>query len=352
MAIREGAWNCPACGRTANRGSHKHCAGCGYPRGEEVEFYLPEDAPEVTSEADKARALAGPDWTCTYCEGDNAADHDYCTGCGASRDGAPPREVTDLPGGRRPPKPPARPPSPAPPPSAAEKKALRRAAEKKKKRGKGCWAIGCLGLLLVAALIAWCSTSSETEVTVSGFSWLRTIEIERLETHVEEGRAGRLPEGARLLDDPSRASPGKSTRTVTERVQVGTERVKVGVRDLGNGFFEDIYEDRPIYERVEREVPIREDEREVRYEIDRWEKARQASASGQNRTPYWPETALRPRERAGERSASYRLHCTKPDGETLIYRTSDEAEWRRYRLGERYLAEVTRGGRIRSLTPR
>ena len=93
MAIREGAWDCTTCGRTGNRGPEKYCAGCGHPRGLEVEIYLPEDAPEITAEAALERALAGADWCCDHCGGDNRADADYCTGCGAPGEGAERRQV-------------------------------------------------------------------------------------------------------------------------------------------------------------------------------------------------------------------------------------------------------------------
>ena len=83
MAIREGAWDCPMCGRARNRGPDKHCGGCGAPRGADVRMYLPEDAREVVDEAEVTRAKAGPDWTCAFCGGDNPGANAFCSGCGA-----------------------------------------------------------------------------------------------------------------------------------------------------------------------------------------------------------------------------------------------------------------------------
>jgi zinc finger protein len=77
VAIREGAWDCPHCGRKGNRGPEKYCGGCGAPRGEDVPFYLPDDAPEVVEAEKLKRAQAGPDWTCPFCEADNPADHAF-----------------------------------------------------------------------------------------------------------------------------------------------------------------------------------------------------------------------------------------------------------------------------------
>ena len=59
MTIREGAWDCPACGRRRNRGPLAHCPGCGRPRGPEVRFYLPDDAREVTDQAEIEQGQAG-----------------------------------------------------------------------------------------------------------------------------------------------------------------------------------------------------------------------------------------------------------------------------------------------------
>ena len=95
MAIREGAWDCPACDRKRNRGPRKYCPSCGTPRAPDVPFYLPEDAPEVTDLEALRKAKAGPDWKCNFCGADNAADYAHCTGCGASRDGAARRPVID-----------------------------------------------------------------------------------------------------------------------------------------------------------------------------------------------------------------------------------------------------------------
>ena len=41
---------CPSCGRKLNRGPEKFCGSCGAPRGQDVKFYLPEDARIVTEQ--------------------------------------------------------------------------------------------------------------------------------------------------------------------------------------------------------------------------------------------------------------------------------------------------------------
>jgi hypothetical protein len=93
MAIREGAWDCPACGQKRNRGPEKCCGACGSPRGTDVKFYLPEDAQEVTDEEALKKAKSGPDWNCQYCNGDKGQIKLSVPACGAGKDGSPPREV-------------------------------------------------------------------------------------------------------------------------------------------------------------------------------------------------------------------------------------------------------------------
>src|SRR3954454_11621764 len=121
MAIREGAWDCPACGRKGNRGSEKLCGGGRRPPGPEVKFYLPDDAPEVAEAEALKQAQAGPDWICPYCNADNPATNAFCSGCGAARDGGMQRQVVEPRLDAPPPPPPS---SPAAPPAETGKSSL------------------------------------------------------------------------------------------------------------------------------------------------------------------------------------------------------------------------------------
>lgn len=344
MAIREGAWDCPHCGRKGNRGPEKYCGGCGAPRGEDVQFYLPQDAPEVTEAKALERARAGPDWTCSFCEADNPSTNAFCSSCGASRDGAQARQVIEH--GKD-----AAPPPPAPPPPAPANPKLKR----------GCQ-IGCLGLAVVLVFFWFLGRPKETTLTVAGHHWERTVAVEELRTVVEEGWEGELPAGARSLSsrreihhhDRVRIGTETRTRTVTERVQTGTERVKVGERDLGNGYFEDIYEDRPVYEEQEREEtyeePVfREDpvyRVRHRYEVEKWLTDREARAEGRGLAPRWPDTGLGANEREGKRTEIYEVLFEDRDGAGRVYRARDEVEWRSFQPGAAYRAKVQSNGEI------
>ena len=51
MSIREGKWDCKTCGQKGNRGPNTYCGACGSPRPDNVEFYLPDNAEEITDQA-------------------------------------------------------------------------------------------------------------------------------------------------------------------------------------------------------------------------------------------------------------------------------------------------------------
>lgn len=346
MAIREGAWDCPACGRKGNRGPEKHCGGCGNPRGPEVQFYLPEDAPEVTDAAALEKAKAAPDWHCPYCDADSRDKDAFCTGCGAPRDGAATRQVVEH-----------RFDAPPPPPQT-----LKSAPPKKGGKGGKIFKFGCLGLIVLIALVVLLGGPKEKDLTVTGHEWLRSIQVEELRPVQEQGWEGELPGGARTLSSSRevyrvnkiRTGTETRTRTVSERVQTGTERVKVGTRDLGNGYFEDVYEDRPVYETVEREEayqePVYREEpvykRRYRYEIDKWMPDREAKAGGRDRSPRWPDTNLGRNEREGARKEEYTVLFQDSDGEAARYKAPNEQVWRSFEPGRSYQGKVKSDGEV------
>ncbi len=348
MAIREGAWDCPHCGRKKNRGPEKFCGGCGAPRGEGVQFYLPPDSPEITAADALKRAQAGPDWTCSFCEADNPSTNAFCSSCGAARDAAAEaRPVVELR------KDDAPPPVPAPQPIAS--------TPINPKLKRGCQ-IGCLSLVALVFVFWFLGRPKETALTVTGHRWERTVAIEEQRTVTEEGWEGELPAGARSLSSSrqihhhNRVQIGTKTRTrtVSERVQTGTERVRVGERDLGNGYFEDIYEDRPVYEERESEEtyqePVyREDpvyRLRHRYQVEKWMPSREAKAGAPDLAPRWPDTGLGPKQREGERKEVYEVLFEDRDGAGRVYRARDEVEWKGFEQGAAYRAKVRTNGEI------
>lgn len=271
MAVREGKWRCPYCS-VVNRGADLACTACGATRDKDVAFFLDDDAPEVTDEALLEKARAGADWLCQFCQTSNRPGHPRCANCGAERGTSPSRPESEI---RT---------EPPPPPRDAP------------------WKGGCaprLVALLLLLAAGFCAVAgyfalrkTEETVKVAGFEWERAIEVESFRTAREQAWEGEVPSGGR---------PISRSREVhhTERERVGTERVKVGTRDKGNGFFEDVYEERPVFKdrRVYRN--------KVTYELERWVTDRTEKASGRDQTPRWPDPRLGPRERGGNRAEKY-----------------------------------------------
>jgi hypothetical protein len=309
MAIREGKWRCPNCGGV-NRGRDMACPGCGATRDEKVEFFLEDEAPEVEDQSLVERAESGADWLCEYCSTSNPPKETHCKQCGAERGGAASRATREI----RP-----QPLAATSPPPAK----------------KGCAPKALVLLLLLAT--GFCATigyfafrKTEERVTVRGLEWERTIDVEAFRTVTEEAWEGELPSGARELS---------RSRAVhhTEKEQTGTEKVKVGTKDLGNGFFEDVYEDRPVY----RDLEVYRDK--VRYQIDKWVPDRTEKASGTDRAPRWPGVSLRPKEREGPRKERYVVLL---QGKKDYRMELPEARWSQLEVGQSFTAVIRGGSRV------
>lgn len=312
MAIREGKWRCTYC-ESVNRGAELACSGCGATREKDVTFFLEDEAAEVTDEALLKTARAGADWLCLFCQTSNRPDASACVQCGAEKGSAPSRPVKDVPATPR--------PAAAPSPPAAP-------------RGRGCaWVAALVGLLLLGfcGLGLWQSLRKTDEsVTVAGFEWSRQVKVEALRTVRESAWENELPRGARVVS---------RTRAVhhTEQVQTGTQRVKTGTRDLGNGFFEDVYEERPVYR--SRDVYAQR----LTYDIERWVSARNLEARGGDQRPRWPDVRLGRGEREAGREQRYTVVL---QGQREYRLDLPEERWAGLRSGQRLQAVVQGGSRV------
>jgi hypothetical protein len=339
--IKEGAWDCPKCGLKKNRGPEKYCGGCGAPRDDDVEFYLPEDAREVVEQEEQRRAELGPDWKCPFCSGDNRADRSFCTGCGAPREGADTRKVVETRIDGQKPQPDQGPP---------------------KKLSATPFLVGCGAILLFFIIIGAIFGPKGNTITPKSFAWERTVEVEKYGTSIEKAWEDALPAGAKIISK-NRESAGTrkvqtgsvtKQRTVTEKVQSGTERVKVGTKNMGNGYFKDIYENRPVYKEVKRnesyQDPVYRDEpvykNRVTYSIVKWTVMRTERAGASDHNAYWPVTKLGQGEREGKKTEKYTVLFTDRKGKELKYETVSESEWKALREGQKYKAKVDFFGTI------
>jgi hypothetical protein len=330
MAVREGKWKCPACG-AVNLGRDMKCSGCGAVRGPNVMFFLEEDAAEVTDQGLLSTAEGGADWHCAFCGTDNRSGVAACRQCGAPREGMKSRETGTVP---------ASAPGAGSAGVAPSGAAPRGAAPAARKAPTRIIAAVAAVVVLLAAAAFVLTRGKEATLTLRGGEWSREIRVERQESVRHEAWRDQVPSDARIL------RTWQAQRS-TEKVLVGTERVKTGTKDMGNGFFSDVFEDRPVY----KENPVYGTRAE--YEALEWKVIRAASAKGGIAdAPTWPDPALAPGEREGARVESAVLSFSSSDpkeaGVAFTYAGAKPGDLASFSVGKDYPV-VVRGDKVLSL---
>ena len=355
MAIREGRWDCQYCGTIGNLGRHRQCNNCGRSRPESTKFYLADDE-QVADKQLQRQALVGPDWVCQYCGTSNAADITICGSCGAPReDSSPSQQVKDYDLSEVPtsgdmtfdeePK--------------TEEPAQEDPSPKRKIPTIAFVAAGVMALICLGAIAFLIFGGSESEATVDGFLWERTLDVEELQTVVEED--WQIPAGGRLLSERQAIHHYDQIldhyetrqREVEEQVQTGVNIYVCGQRDLGNGFFEDIECEDPVYETRYRtesfEEPIYRDEPVYRtlysYDIDKWITISTEAVSGDDHAPYWPRANLESDQREGETDEYYVVYFVDEEGELHEWETTWQ-QWQRLEQGQRVVLKLNALGNI------
>jgi len=265
MTIREGKWDCKTCGRTGNRGPDTYCGSCGATRPDNVEFYLPDDAAEITDEKLLAEANAGADWKCSYCSAQNNAFDQFCVSCGNKHNAAQgdvslqEKEIRF---------------DTAPEASAPIETSESKPFGRKLKIGL----ISGAAAIIILFILTMMTTS--VNLTVTGFEYNAKVSFEEYKMVTEDDWT--LPASAQKLGEfraihhYDKVADGYDTKTRDVKVKVRDEKVKVGTKDMGNGYFKDIYENRPVYEtRKEtytetryREVPVYQTK--YKYKMMKW----------------------------------------------------------------------------------
>jgi ribosomal protein L37E len=319
MTIRMGYWDCPSCGHKKNPGPQQACAACGRPRDPRIQFYTDDAAPVVEDPELVARARAGADWKCKYCQADNRAGVMDCHQCGAGPDGTVRREQRFIP-------------------------AQGAAPAKKTNVGLVLGIVG--GALALLGALVWFLFLRTTalEATVESVLWVKTAALEQKKLETHSAWADEVPSGARELRS--------ETRGRDKKVQEGTEKVKVGKKDLGNGMFEDVYEEKPKY------VTKKVDERWVTYEIERWsleEKLRTEAKDGAEPDDPAKGRSLGRDQRIGERTSRIEVKLEGSNGKRYTYEEDVKGEGakqaKRFEVGKKYVAKVNTMGSVVSLGP-
>jgi hypothetical protein len=376
MAIHELHWRCGYCSQE-QLGRNKVCQNCGKPRGEGVKFFKPgledhavSEGPARTDSVTDPELLklanAGADWYCRFCGAGNIGTGTICAQCGGEQKEPPPTETPDepepTPSAQRLPE-----PEPEPPASFALPTIP-----------TNIWQWGA-AVALIIALLGGCVfllTPHDTPVTVTGFEWSRTIQIEVYKTVRESDWS--IPAGGRQVsteqkvksydhvidhytDEHYTVSVYDHTRhwTTNDREQVGTE--VCGETDLGNGFSQDKY--CPVYGYVEhdhsediyrqedrvRRVPVYKDvpvyATWYTYDIEKWVSDYVASAGAKDQNPSWPPVALQTNQRTAGRSEGYTVFLAGKDGKHY-WMGLPQAKWAQLKTGQRLTASINALGMV------
>lgn len=369
--IREGSWICPNC-NAKNRGAKENCDSCGAVRGN-VQFIYEEEGSEITDEAEKARAKAGADWVCAFCGCSNAFDKPACGSCAAPRSEGKQREVKEatVKGGE----------------GTGVKQVSPHATlqqppkniEPHKVPLPGWFKMGCGAVvLLFLVLMGFECMSFEDLMTVTGKDWQRSVMVMQYQTVRDGAWRDEVPQKARAAGQERKIRSYRDVlighrtvqETYTEQVQAGTKRVKTGVRDLGNGRFEEVWEDQPVYKDVEKTRSVQKPEYRqepvydtwVAFDIDRWEKKGEEKAKGTTDEPHWPPTGCSPNpqdvigeKKETDRKESYKVtmksskgdktyEVEEVDGKPLSYDA-----FMKLKQGEKYKVIVSGLGSIKEI---
>lgn len=354
MAIRVGRWDCPICKTKGNLGPDKQCANCGSARPVNVKFYMSDDAEIVKNIAKLKEARAGADWVCSYCNSHNKVSVNNCHTCGNDRqidDGDESlKQSIHYTDGRK--------------QSSENKKVENKEPRKKEKRkvAKPNRPGVLITLAIIFLLIASAILKSDIEVTATAFEWHRTISLEKYEKVIEDD--WKIPTGGSKIESYEdvhhydNIADGTETKTRTVDKKVGTESVKVGEKNLGNGYFEDVYEEQPIYESYEetyeetvyKKVAVYKIK--YKYSIFKWVDAGELKTKGNNHEPYWSKDTLfqTPEYREKERESKYIIHLKEETGEPHKEEVSYEY-WKTISIGDKLEAqELTVYGLFMGLT--
>jgi hypothetical protein len=319
MAIREGKWKCAYCG-AVNLGREMKCAQCGQPRGKDVRFFLDDDAAEVTDQGLLSQASAGADWTCSFCGTNNQGGATSCKQCGAERGSSASLKEKVVPA-----------PGQSGPSAPSDGSAVPAAARRLSPLAIAGIAVGAVAVMALLYFLFF--TAREATAVLDRGEWQRSIAVEELRLVTRQAWEGSVPAGATVLRT-------WDEKYGTEKIQTGTERRKTGTRDKGNGFFEDVYEDVPVY--TERDVY----KKKVEFKIQEWVETRTVKAQGDMASPpAWPALTLAAAEREKGRQESAAVYFTL-DGKSHKYAVPVE-KLGAFTVGARYKIWLTPLGAVK-----
>jgi len=287
-----------------------------------VRFYLPDDAEIVTDEDKLREARAGADWICGHCRTQNKASESRCHGCDNPRDEASEDAgLSERTYGM----------DEVPTDSFAPKRTLHPDMAPPQRKGKPMRWVILAGLALFVGVLVLGALPRRISVTVEQFSWERQIQmlhheaVSREDWHTPSGAFD--VESFQAIREYKQVLRGYETRTRTVQVKVGEERYVCGQIDKGNGYFEDKYCTRPIYENREEtyqeavydQVPVYATK--YRFKVMEWvpHERHLIKAQGKDHEARWPDVSQYEGQsdfRRGARKETYTIVVREEGGAT------------------------------------
>lgn len=338
----EGVWDCSYCGTKKIRGSIRECPQCGHPRDEDVQFYL-DDPTNYVEGSVASKINRNPDWVCPYCDCLNSDNDSICKGCGASRDGSKDYFQNKT--------------------EKEEKKTELKSrpyqhnlgSEYRPRRNRGWIKWVAIGLGVAALIITLlCIFLPRTvEGTITDIYWKSYVDIEEYTTVQESDWS--VPSGGRLLYSRSEI---RSYDHVLDHYETRTRSVQVldhyedyvsGYRDLGNGYFEEIISQRPVYttktetyqEPVYKDVPVYDTK--YYYEIERWLHQSYKTKSNHDKSPYYSDYMPQNKERETRRWTEYFV-VIKDNKEKERTLSLSEEDWNKIEINQKVRLKVFSNG--------
>ena len=353
-----GYWDCPVCGNQGIAGNVMNCPACGRARGD-VKFYMKGGAEnsvreenetgdiEYLNEEQAQEFSTNPDWYCSFCNSLNKDNAAFCQNCGASRESSESNYFDQL-----------------------KKREEREAAEKaaqpqpraQQQSGKGSSKKPLVILLAVVLAIVGLFTylngkKTQGNLLVTDISWTRSVPVERYQEFREEGWS--IPQGGTEISQSSKIHHYDQVLSHYEDVEVERSRQVLDhyetyytYSDKGNGAFEQIEHERPVYRTeyyTETQsqpvyVPVARYATWYVYSIWRWTQVRTETASGADHEAAWPELNLGENEREGSpRAEEYTFTVRDEKDKQSTWRIA-EGDWRNVNTGDRINITARRSG--------
>ncbi len=303
-------WDCKSCGKEKLLGvDHRFCPSCGGAQ-DPSSRYFPEDGDEISI---ANHEYTGADWMCDFCETPNSDKANRCVGCGAGKDGSSPVDLINT-----------------PQPTIIDK-----SPTEKTNKGYLKYIIGFLILAIVSLILVFNFSTKDETVTVDGFEWKRTIQIERFQAIYDSSFCDQLP------FDHYRTISKKSKVYKTEKVLDGETCKQVKV-DKGDGSFKKKKKctDKFKTKKLSKDF--------CRFQAHRWVAHRKVEEKGIDQEPKWPlvnlpkptlfKGRLGSEREASNRSETYNVFLKTPEKSTTC--SLDELKWKALKMGQKVLVKV------------